>query len=76
MESEQESREGMTEGCEVRVLINPPGPAGHLTLARGTFRYSYLGSSRSKTQPPLLKGGAAAAAEGLQRGLVLVFVFV
>ncbi len=37
----------------VRNDANPPGPAGHPPFARGTF-----------TLPPLLKGGAAAAAEG------------
>ena len=34
---------------------NPPGPAGLPPLARGTF-----------TLPPLLKGGAATAAEGFK----------
>ena len=49
----------------VSASKNPPSPAGHPPLARGTFNHNILDRRRPKHLPPLLKGGAAAAAVGL-----------
>ena len=41
--------------------VNPPGPTVHPPLARGTFSAA---EPSAHSLPPLLKGGAAAAAVG------------